>query len=234
MPWTKRVSTASTRAHRALLIAAAALCISALFDLAIFLDFQWSKGANAALIVSNANLLALLFLGPTAIVAARARPLPVVASNIEQAASLAAKDREVLDRIDHLLAEQRLSRDENLTLSRLARRAGVPARRRQSLGAQERLPIYQRLPHCRSLPAAAGDRYAGDRSDARIRLSDEIELQPGIPTRDLPQPGFLARAKPAVATVIQHTGPSLWGFEPLSLPRRKWVGSSQGGNAIGL
>ncbi|WP_370040283.1 helix-turn-helix domain-containing protein [Sinorhizobium fredii] len=115
-------------AHRALLIAAAALCISALFDLAIFLDFQWSKGANAALIVSNANLLALLFLGPTAIVAARARPLPVVASNIEQAELLAAKDREVLDRIDHLLAEQRLSRDENLTLSRLARRAGVPAR----------------------------------------------------------------------------------------------------------
>ncbi|MEJ6845964.1 helix-turn-helix domain-containing protein [Sinorhizobium fredii] len=115
-------------AHRALLIAAAALCISALFDLAIFLDFQWSKGANAALIVSNANLLALLFLGPTAIVAARARPLPVVASNIEQAELLAAKDSEVLDRIDHLLAEQRLSRDENLTLSRLARRAGVPAR----------------------------------------------------------------------------------------------------------
>ncbi|PDT45119.1 AraC family transcriptional regulator [Sinorhizobium fredii] len=115
-------------AHRALLIAAAALGISALFDLAIFLDFQWSKGANAALIVSNANLLALLFLGPTAIVAARARPLPVVASNIEQAELLAAKDREVLDRIDHLLAEQQLSRDENLTLSRLARRAGVPAR----------------------------------------------------------------------------------------------------------
>ncbi|WP_370073732.1 helix-turn-helix domain-containing protein [Sinorhizobium fredii] len=114
-------------AHRALLIAAAALGISALFDLVIFLDFQWSKGANAALIVSNANLLALLFLGPTAIVAARARPLPIVASNIEQAALLAAKDREVLDRIDHLLAEQQLSRDENLTLSRLARRAGVPA-----------------------------------------------------------------------------------------------------------
>ncbi|MEY9722861.1 AraC-like DNA-binding protein [Sinorhizobium fredii] len=70
----------------------------------------------------------MLFLGPTAIVAARARPLPVVASNIEQAELLAAKDSEVLDRIDHLLAEQRLSRDENLTLSRLARRAGVPAR----------------------------------------------------------------------------------------------------------
>lgn len=124
-------------AHRALLIAAAALCISALFDLAIFLDFQWSNGANAALMVSNANLLELLFLGSTAIVAARARPLPVAAPNAHQASSLAAKDREILDRIDHLLVEQRLSRDENLTLSRLARRAGVPAR--QISGAVNRL-----------------------------------------------------------------------------------------------
>ncbi|WEX91346.1 AraC family transcriptional regulator [Sinorhizobium garamanticum] len=124
-------------AHRALLIAAAALCVSALFDLAIFLDFQWARGTNAALVASNANLLGLLFLGLTAIVAARARPLPTSAVNIDQASSLAAKDREVLDRIDHLLAEQRLSRDENLTLSRLARRAGVPAR--QISGAVNRL-----------------------------------------------------------------------------------------------
>ncbi|APG94141.1 AraC family transcriptional regulator (plasmid) [Sinorhizobium americanum] len=123
-------------AHRALLVAAAALCVSALFDLAIFLDFQWARGANAALIVSNGNLVELLFLGFTADVAARARPLPAGPANSDDAASL-AKDREVLDRIDHLLIEQRLSRDENLTLSRLARRAGVPAR--QISGAVNRL-----------------------------------------------------------------------------------------------
>ncbi|TCN29538.1 helix-turn-helix domain-containing protein [Sinorhizobium americanum] len=123
-------------AHRALLVAAAALCVSALFDLAIFLDFQWARGANAALIVSNGNLVELLFLGFTADVAARARPLPAGPANSDDAASL-AKDREVLDRIDHLLIEQRLSRDDNLTLSRLARRAGVPAR--QISGAVNRL-----------------------------------------------------------------------------------------------
>ncbi|ASY60374.1 MULTISPECIES: helix-turn-helix domain-containing protein [Sinorhizobium] len=125
------------QAHRALLVAAAALCVSALFDLAIFLDFQWAKGANAALIVSNASLLELLFLGFTADVAARARPLPALPAKSDNTASLAAKDREVLDRVDHLLTEQRLSRDENLTLSRLARRAGVPAR--QISGAVNRL-----------------------------------------------------------------------------------------------
>ncbi|MDH6235042.1 hypothetical protein M2281_005664 [Mesorhizobium soli] len=34
-------------AHRALVTAAAALCLSALFDLAVLLDFLWSRGANA-------------------------------------------------------------------------------------------------------------------------------------------------------------------------------------------
>jgi AraC-like DNA-binding protein len=124
-------------AHRALVIAAASLCLSALFDLAILLDFEWSKGENAALIVSNANLLGLLLLGLAAVVAARARALPAPASNIDQGSSRAAQDREVLDRIDHLLVDQKLSRDENLTLSRLARRAGVPAR--QISGAVNRL-----------------------------------------------------------------------------------------------
>lgn len=115
-------------AHRALVIAAASLCLSALFDLAVFMDFAWSKGANAALIVSNGNLLGLLLLGLTATVAARAQALPSTASDMGQAATLAAQDREILDRIDQLLVNKKLYRDENLTLSRLARRAGVPAR----------------------------------------------------------------------------------------------------------
>ena len=115
-------------AHRALFIAAASLFLSALCDLAILLDFEWSKGANVALIVSNANLLELLLLGFTARVAARARALPAAAPDTAEDASIAAQDREILDRLDSLMAEKKLFRDENLTLSRLARRAGVPAR----------------------------------------------------------------------------------------------------------
>ncbi|YBV93756.1 AraC family transcriptional regulator (plasmid) [Phyllobacteriaceae bacterium JZ32] len=124
-------------AHRALVIAAASLCLSALFDLAVFMDFEWSKGANVALMVSNANLLGLLLLGLTATVAVRAQALPEPAANLGDAANLATQDREILKRIDHLLANEKLSRDENLTLSRLARRAGVPAR--QVSGAVNRL-----------------------------------------------------------------------------------------------
>ena len=43
-------------AHRALILAAVSLCLSAFVDLAVLLDFAWGKGADAALIVSNANL----------------------------------------------------------------------------------------------------------------------------------------------------------------------------------
>lgn len=115
-------------AHRALFLAAASLCLSALFDLAIVLDFKWSKGENTALLVGNASLLGLFLLGVTALVAARERAAPAPVANDDHLLSQAAQDREILERVDRLLTEQKLSRDENLTLSRLARRAGVPAR----------------------------------------------------------------------------------------------------------
>ena len=137
MHWTMRVSMRLSRHTAPSSLGCRALCFG-LFDLAILLDFEWSKGANAALIVSNANLLGLLLIGLTAIVAARARAaLPPAASDAAQASSSADQDRDVLDRIEQLLVARKLFRDENLTLSRLARRAGVPAR--QISGAVNRL-----------------------------------------------------------------------------------------------
>ena len=124
-------------AHRALVLAAASLCLSALFDIAVLLDFEWSKGKNTALIISNANLFGLFLMGLTALVAARERAGPVPVLNADPSPSQTAQDREVLERVDRLLNEHKLSRDENLTLSRLARRAGVPAR--QISGAVNRL-----------------------------------------------------------------------------------------------
>ena len=123
-------------AHRALVIAALSLCLSAFFDFAVFMDFEWSKGSNAAFLVSNANFLGLLLIGLTAIVAARAQPQSAATEEVEKSSST-AQDREILDRVRSLLVEQKLARDENLTLSRLARRAGVPAR--QISGAINRL-----------------------------------------------------------------------------------------------
>ena len=127
----------ATGAHRALLIAAGSLCLSAFFDVAVVLDFEWSRGENVPMLVSNANLLGLFLLGLTATVAARARALPAPPEDTDEDASTAEKDRDVLERVDRLLVEQKLFRDENLTLSRLARRAGMPAR--QISGAINRL-----------------------------------------------------------------------------------------------
>ncbi len=124
-------------AHKALVIAAVSLCLSAVFDLVVRLDFEWQQGESVPLIVTNANLLWLLAIGLAAIVAARARALPEPAAEPEPSSPTAAQDREVLDRVDRLLNEHRLFLDENLTLSRLARRASMPAR--QISGAVNRL-----------------------------------------------------------------------------------------------
>jgi AraC-like DNA-binding protein len=123
-------------AHRALVIAAVALCLSALFDLGVLLAFEWSKGANAEIIASNANLLGLFFIGLTAFVASRAHPSVPTQPN-QPETSPSEQDREILDKVQRLLVDQKLYRDDNLTLSRLARRAGVPAR--QISGAVNRL-----------------------------------------------------------------------------------------------
>ena len=124
-------------AHKALLIAAGALCVSAAFDIAVLLAFEWSRGENVPMIVSNANLFGLLLVGLTATVAARARVSAPSEEMQEEDAATTERDREVLERIDRLLSQQRLFCDDNLTLARLARRAGVPAR--QISGAINRL-----------------------------------------------------------------------------------------------
>ncbi|ODT07258.1 MAG: AraC family transcriptional regulator [Mesorhizobium sp. SCN 65-20] len=123
-------------AHRALIIAAVALCLSALLDLGVLLAFEWSMGANAEIIASNANILGLFFIGLTAFVASRAHPSTTPQPSPPEPSS-SEQDREVLDQIQRLFVEQKLYRDDNLTLSRLARRAGVPAR--QISGAVNRL-----------------------------------------------------------------------------------------------
>jgi AraC-like DNA-binding protein len=125
-------------AHKALLIAAGSLCLSASFDIAVVLDFEWSRGANVPMIVGNANLLVLFLVGLTAAVAARAHVPPIPVEDKEEEDDAASeRDRDVLERVDELLSEQKLFRDENLTLTRLARRAGMPAR--QISGAINRL-----------------------------------------------------------------------------------------------
>ena len=124
-------------AHKALLIAAFALCLSASFDIAVLLAIEWGYAEDVPMIVSNANLLGPLLVGLTAPVAARAHVPLAPSEETEEDIAAAERDRDVLERVDRLLKEQKLFRDDNLTLGRLARRAGVPAR--QISGAINRL-----------------------------------------------------------------------------------------------
>ncbi|MEO9528093.1 AraC family transcriptional regulator [Roseibium sp.] len=120
-------------AYRAMILAAACLFLSALFDILILLDFQWTSGDNAVILVGNANLFTLLLIGVAASVAARShsgqeheaglRGTPAAAQPVST-----SEDADIFGRIDALMRQEKLYRDENLNLSRLARRAGLPAR----------------------------------------------------------------------------------------------------------
>ncbi len=117
-------------AHRALYIAAGALCLSACFDLIVLLDFEWSRGENVAAIVSNANLLGLFLIGLTASVAGGSKAEPETSANdtADTPALPTTEDRDVMGQLEQVMEKDRLYRDENLNLSRLSRRLSIPSR----------------------------------------------------------------------------------------------------------
>ena len=113
-------------AYRAILFTAAALCLSAAFDTFIFLDFEWAHGEYALALIGIGNLFALVILGIAAAAASRSR-VPIDAPETSQKPAI-SEDKETLATIHRLMGEQKVYRDVNLNLDRLARKAGVPAR----------------------------------------------------------------------------------------------------------
>ncbi len=117
-----------TSVHRALYIAAAALCLSACVDIVVLLDFEWAKGENVSAIVRNGNLLGLLLIGLTAWVAGDSKPEKPLAVTEAEPVGPSAEDHEIMARIEDVMARHKFYRDENLNLSRLARKLAVPSR----------------------------------------------------------------------------------------------------------
>ena len=129
----------ASRAHEAILFAAAGLILSALVDIYLALDFVWLDGRHALGVITGGNIGVLIVL---AIAASAASRTPVESSTAdrglpdespapeaaEPAADSAAADRDVMASIEALMQARTLYRDANLTLDRLARRAGIPAR----------------------------------------------------------------------------------------------------------
>ncbi|WP_223861447.1 helix-turn-helix domain-containing protein [Geminicoccus harenae] len=114
--------------HRAVQVTAAALLASAFLDLAIWLDLQWWGGGHAALLVGLANVPVLLLLGIAAAVAGR-RQAPAEEPAPPAMPPADSKDVEIVRQIDTLMRTRRVFREPDLNLDRLARKAGIPARR---------------------------------------------------------------------------------------------------------
>jgi AraC-like DNA-binding protein len=112
--------------YRALLFAALSLLLSAALDLFVFLDFSWTQGRHAPVIVAVGNLIALIILSIAGAVAIRGRALTEtedVRPPVEEPG-----DQETLDAIQALMETKRAYRDPDLNLDRLARKAVLPAR----------------------------------------------------------------------------------------------------------
>lgn len=115
--------------HRALGFATASLCASALVDAVVLYDFATSGGEHAGVILGMVPLLSLALLciaAGTVLREPSATPASIEKTTPDQDREDAA---ETLRAIEGLMRDQKLFRDENLTLDRLARKAGVPARR---------------------------------------------------------------------------------------------------------
>ena len=116
--------------HRALQTAGVVLLASPLVDALVALDVQRSGGARAATIVGLASVLQLFLLGLAAAFAGAGRPAEEDRASAPSGPRIdSEEDEAVVARVDALIRAQELFRDADLNLNRLARRAGLPARR---------------------------------------------------------------------------------------------------------
>lgn len=117
-------------AYRAILFAAAALCLSGMVDMLVSFALAAGQETRAAFVVGIANLLLLVLVGTAAATASRSN-LPANAPELANpsAEPSPGEDAATIARLVEVLGDGRLYRDAGLNLNRLARGAGIPARR---------------------------------------------------------------------------------------------------------
>lgn len=125
--------TDAAGALRAARLAGWLLLFSGAVDLMIAVDFQFYQGSHAASIVGIANLMVLPVLAYAIAIIGRSvpeagEPGQAELAAVPQAAAATPDDRRIIDAIDTVMRDKRLFRDPDLTLTRLARKLGIPAR----------------------------------------------------------------------------------------------------------
>ncbi len=100
---------------------------SAVTDLLVFLDFLRGGGLNAPMLVGMGNLASLIAIAFAAVLGSRSiAEIEPEEDTLDDLAS--ADDASVVDAAEKMLRDGGLAKDPNLTLNRLARRMGLPAR----------------------------------------------------------------------------------------------------------
>lgn len=120
-------------AQKAALLASMLLIASAVVDLFIAIDFGVYRGGHAEVIVMAGNLLVLPVLAYAVAVIGGSTPADAEADRTvgEPAGPQTVTtedDERIIEIVERLLHEKQLFRDPDLSLNRIARRTGIPAR----------------------------------------------------------------------------------------------------------
>jgi AraC-like DNA-binding protein len=116
----------SMRTHLAMRGAAASLLLNGVVDTAIVADYQFAGGQHVPGILSVFSVLNLIVIGLLALLASEGNAAQ--AEDATQPVAASQDEAETARRVEALLRETRLYADPDLTLTRIARKAGIPAR----------------------------------------------------------------------------------------------------------
>jgi AraC-like DNA-binding protein len=114
--------------RRAVGLLAFTLLGSALVDVLVFLDFLRVGGQHAATLIGIGNLVWLLALATSIALGSTALADESEETTSQPSFQTGAEDNKVVEEVHRLLTEGGLAKTPGLTLSRLARRASLPAR----------------------------------------------------------------------------------------------------------
>lgn len=120
--------TDAAGAQKAAMLAGWSLIFSGAVDLLITVDFLFYQGGHAAAIVGVANIAVLPVLAYAIAIIGQSVPAQDEASARPEIVTTPPDDGRIIDAIETIMRDKNLFRDPDLTLTRLARKLGIPAR----------------------------------------------------------------------------------------------------------
>ncbi|WP_167364061.1 helix-turn-helix domain-containing protein [Rhizobium mongolense] len=110
-------------------VAGGMFLLSATIDLIIACDIQWNNSSISSALVGYGNLFMLCILISLFLGVGSRQIISNVPADLEHDPRRDDKlNQEIVDRLDKLMADTKLFRDESLSLDRLARKLGEPSR----------------------------------------------------------------------------------------------------------